>query len=541
MKSMAFKSDILMKLSYKNYILLLTIILLTGNSCNKFVDINKDPNNPTSAQLALLLPSTEISMAGNLTGIINGTSTIMQHTIASSTLSRYQESGSDFSSSWDGLYSQTLNDIEAIISSGTAQQQWGYVAIAKFEKVYIYSLMVDMWGDIPYSQAELGQQNNAPALEGGAAVYEKLLTLLDDGIADANKITATTLVPNSSDVFYAGTKASWIAMANSLKLKMYNQIRLVDPARSAAAIKTLIAGPLINNNSIDFTFKYGSGTNPNNRHPWQKSEYTSGKSFYQSQSFMDLMFGLDDPRLRYFIFRQNTTSGLTNTTNSNGYYGRNPGDGTGNPADQSLRSTFGVYPAGGLYDNAPINNLPSTNLYLTNTGATGSTKVVAITDGTGAGVTPLITYAMVKFIRAEAALTLNTGDDARQSLSDAVTSNLSSISVYAAANGGIAMPAATITGYVNRLLAQYDATDAAGKLNLVMTQKYIACFGNGMEEYNDYRRTGLPVLRALLSPLNVFPLRLYYSQTELSANTFFATNGSQLQTAQQITPVFWDK
>ncbi|WP_299498266.1 SusD/RagB family nutrient-binding outer membrane lipoprotein [Mucilaginibacter sp.] len=530
-----------MKLRYKNYILLLTIILLTGSSCNKFVDINKDPNNPTSAQLALLLPSTEISMAGNLTGIINGTSTIMQHTIASTTLTRYQESGTDFSSSWDGLYSQTLNDIEAIITTGTAQQQWGYVAIAKFEKVYIYSLMVDMWGDIPYSQAELGQQNNAPALEGGAAVYEKLLTLLDDGITDANKITATTLVPGSSDVFYAGTKASWIAMANSLKLKMYNQIRLVDPARSTAAIKTLIAGPLINSNSTDFTFKYGSGTNPVNRHPWHVSEYTSGKNFYQSQSFMDLMFGLDDPRLRYFIFRQNTTSGLNNTTNSNGYYGRNPGDGTGGPADQAVRSTFGIYPAGGLYDNAPINNLPPTNLYLTNTGATGSTKVVTITDGTGAGITPLITYAMVKFIRAEAALALNTGDDARQSLSDAVTANLSSISVYAAANGGIVMPAATITGYVNRLLAQYDATDAAGKLNLVMTQKYIACFGNGMEQYNDYRRTGLPVLRALLSPLNVFPLRLFYSQTELSANTFFATNGSQLQTAQQTTPVFWDK
>jgi hypothetical protein len=62
-----------------------------------------------------------------------------------------------------------------------------------------------------------------------------------------------------------------------------------------------------------------------------------------------------------------------------------------------------------------------------------------------------------------------------------------------------------------------------------------------MEGYNDYRRTGLPVLRTLLSPLNVFPLRLYYSQTELSANTFFSANGSQIQIAQQITPVFWDK
>ena len=148
---------------------------------------------------------------------------------------------------------------------------------------------------------------------------------------------------------------------------------------------------------------------------------------------------------------------------------------------------------------------------------------------------------MVKFTRAEAALTLATGDDARQNFSDGVTANLNSVSTYAATNNGVALSGASITGFVNRLLAQYDAADNSGKLNLVMTQKYIADYGNGMEGYNDYRRTGLPVLRTPLSPLNVFPLRLYYSQTEMSANTFFSTNGSQLQIAQQTTPVFWDK
>jgi len=74
-----------------------------------------------------------------------------------------------------------------------------------------------------------------------------------------------------------------------------------------------------------------------------------------------------------------------------------------------------------------------------------------------------------------------------------------------------------------------------------MTQKYIADYGNGMEAYNDYRRTALPVLRTPLSPLNTFPLRLYYSETELTANTSLGGNTSQLQIAQQTTPVFWDK
>lgn len=532
-----------MKFRYKKYIFLLTGILLASTSCKKFVDINADPNNPITAQLSLLLPATQISMVGNMYQLNSGTSTFVQHTIFTTGQSRFQQQGTDFSNSWDGFYSQTLNDLEAIITTGTAQQQFGYTAVAKFEKAYLYSLMVDMWGDVPYTEAEQGQNNGSPALESGAAIYEKLLVLIDAGIADAGKVTVSTLVPANADVFYAGAKNSWLGMANSLKLKLYNQIRKVDPARSATAIKGIISSgaPLISSNVLDFTFKFGSSQNPNNRHPWHRADYQAGKTFYTSQSWTDLLFNNDDPRLRYFIFRQNATVGLNNGSNSNGYYGRNPGDGTSAPADQSRRSTFGIYPAGGLYDNAPINNLTLANLFLTNTGAIGSAKVVAVTDGTGAGVMPLITNAMVKFIRAEAALTLGTGDDARQNLSDAVTANLNSISTYATANGGLAMPTATITGFVSRLLMQYDAANADGKLNIVMTQKYIALYGNGMEVYNDYRRTGLPVLRTLLSPLNVFPRRLYYSQTELSANTVFGANASTIQVAQQTTPVFWNK
>lgn len=529
------------------YTLGLAGMLSVTAGCSKFVDINTDPNNPVEAELPLLLPATEVSLVANMYQLNSGTSTFIQHTIFSGALSRFQQQGTSFDDSWSGFYTQTLNDLESVISKGAEDQQWGYVAIAKLEKAYLLSLMVDMWGDIPYSQTQQGQANTSPAFEKGAEIYEKMLALIDEAIADAGKVTAATLVPASSDLIYGGSKSSWLAMANSLKLKLYNTIRLVDPARSATAIRALVADPstLIggasNSNTNDFTFRFGSGQNPNNRHPWHRVDYQGSKTFYMSQSLMDLLFDNDDPRLRYYIIRQNATAGLNNSTNSNGYYGRNPGDGTAAPADLNRRSTFGVYPAGGLYDNAPINNLPVTNQYLTNTNATGALKVVTVTDGTGAGIMPMITNAMVKFIRAEAALTLNTGDDARQAFRDGITANLTVVSTYAAANGGMPLTAAAIGSFADAQLAKYDAADANGKLNLVMTQKYIACYGNGMEVYTDIRRTGLPSLRPLLSPLNTFPLRLYYSETELTANTTVAENASQLQIAQQTTPVFWDK
>jgi hypothetical protein len=531
-------------MAFKNvaFIFLIAGILLFGNSCKKFIDINDDPNNVTTAQLNLLLPSTQISMVGNMYQVNSGAATFIQHTVSSSGLSRFQQTGTSFDDSWNGFYSQTLNDIETIIKDGTSQEQWGYTAIAKLEKAYLYSLMVDMWGSIPYSDASLGQENRSPAFEDGAAIYDKLFVLIDNALTDANKVTGATLIPATADVIFKGSKDSWIRMGNSLKLKLFNQIRLVDPARAASGIKSLLATPLINNNSIDFTFKFGSSQNPNNRHPWHRSEYQGAKSFYTNQYLTDLLLNNDDPRLRYYIYRQTATAGLNNSNNSNGYYGRNPGDGTATPADQTRRATFGIYPAGGLYDNAPVNNLPATNMFLTNTGAVAAPKVVGVTDGTGAGVMPLITTSMVNFIRAEAALTLNTGDDAKQYFKDGITSNLNSISTYAAANGGVAISSATMTGFVNKLVQQYEAapTDAQ-KLELVMTQKYIALYGNGMESYNDYRRTNLPVLRQLLSPLNTFPLRLYYSETELITNTSVSIKASQLQTSQQITSVFWDK
>ncbi|EOR95166.1 hypothetical protein ADIARSV_1654 [Arcticibacter svalbardensis MN12-7] len=535
-----------MKFRYKKYTFLVAGILLLNSSCKKFVDINDDPNNPTVAQLSLLLPSSEISMASNMYLVNSGASTFIQHAIFSSNLGRFQQSGTSFNDSWNGFYSQSLNDIETIISTGTQQEQWGYVAIAKLEKAYLYSIMVDMWGKIPFSESNQGQVYDSPAFEEGAEIYEKVFVLIDEAIADANKVSGTTLLTSGGvDVFYGGTKTSWISMANSLKLKLYNQIRLVDPARSAAAITALVSTPATliggttNANTTDFIFKFGSSISPNNRHPWHRIEYQASKTFYMSQSLISTLFSNDDPRLRYYIFRQNATAGLNNSTNSNGYYGREPGDPTAVPADLSRRATFGIYPAGGLYDNATINNLPATNVFLTNPASPGAVKVVGVNDGSGAGVLPLITNFMVKFIRAEAALTLNTESPAaaRQHFIDGVTASLNSIGTIS----GIAMPATTISGFTAKLAAQYDAANAAEKLNLVMTQKYIASYGNGMESYTDYRRTALPVLRGLASPLNVFPLRMYYSDTELTTNSTIMDNASAIQTAQQITPVFWDK
>lgn len=521
---------------------LLGLLMLAG-ACREFVDINADPNNPTTPVLELLLPATQVSMTGSLRDVNQGASVLSQHLYTIATSRNFQD-GTDYQQSWNSLYTQVLNDLEIIIREGTRLQRWDYVAIAKLQKAYVYSLMVDLWGDIPYADASKGLTVSDPTFESGAAIYDKLFLLIDEGLADANKGNFA-IQPTTADLIYRGDKAAWIRMANSLKIKLFNQIRLVQPDKAKAGIAALLSAnaPLISTNAQDFSFRFGTTETPANRHPWHRTEYQAGKSYYMSQNFMERLFGTDDPRIRYYFFRQTSNYTVGFTPTGNGYFGRYTGDATAAPNDNALKATVGVYPAGGLYDASPINNLTAANVFVTNSGATGAPKVVTNIDGSGAGVFPFITNAMMKFILAEAALTMGTAGDPKQLFQEGITASLNSINTIATTSGNSApvLPTATITAFVANRTAQYDAADAGGKLAAVMTQKYIALYGNGIEAYTDYRRTNLPTLAAPIAPLNSFPLRLAYSITELATNATVSGKADQVQTAQQITPVFWDK
>lgn len=519
---------------------LLMLALLLNISCADFIDINNDPSNPTTPQLALLLPATQLSIVGNFNAINRGASNVIQHRAAGN-LNRWDQTGNTFESTWIGYYTQAIPDLEEIIRVGTEQSAWGYVAIAKLQKAFLFATMTDVWGDLPYSEA--GKVLN-PKFDDGQFIYSDVLRLIDEALEDMRKSFS---VVGSADLFYQGNRARWERFANSLKFKLYMQTRKLDPARSATEINRLLqTGNLINANADDFTFKFGTNPAPEARHPWFTSGYAPGRDGYVSMVIVDRLIAQDDPRLRYYIFRMNERAGLANSQTGEGFYGRYPGDGAASPADQNTRAIVGIYPAGGVFDNGRIPSLDSKpNVFLNNTGATTGTtnnsfKVVLFAngDGTGAGIQPFLTHSMMKFYRAEAALTLNTGEDAAALMIEAVRANLQVINSLSPA---FQMSAATINGFTDRLLQQYQEASPEGKFELLMMQKWIAMYGNGVESYNDYRRTGLPVLEDLIAPLDVFPERFFFSETELTSNETVIPIREQLQRNQQIVPVFWRK
>lgn len=126
-------------------------------SCEKdFLDINDDPNNPLDASLQLLLPSTQLDMAGALGtnggGMSQITMSYMHHTVQrSSGQNDYAIQGVDFgvTAPWLTLYSRSLADLEIIIRKSEEQEAFPYLGIAQVMKAYIYSLLVDVYGDVP--------------------------------------------------------------------------------------------------------------------------------------------------------------------------------------------------------------------------------------------------------------------------------------------------------------------------------------------------------------------------------------------------------
>ena len=103
------------------------------------------------------------------------------------------------------------------------------------------------------------------------------------------------------------------------------------------------------------------------------------------------------------------------------------------------------------------------------------------------------------------------------------------------------IPDTAITAYADQVLALFDAGDAARKLELVLTQKWVHTFGNGLEAYNDIRRTGFPKICDPAKDLNVhssqsrpYPVTLPYHGDDLE------TNPNAKQHNQYTDKVFWD-
>ncbi|MFY0608037.1 MAG: SusD/RagB family nutrient-binding outer membrane lipoprotein [Cyclobacteriaceae bacterium] len=460
---------------------LLALVLsfgLTVSSCDDYLDINEDPNFASDATNLQMLPAAQSSYALALSSMIErACGTVVQHYI-NGRFSNWGFNGASYDNQWADLYAGALADLEVVIAQAEASGDAHFAGVAKIQKAYIYSVLVDLFGDVPFSQA-VGDNFN-PSVDSGADIYPQLLALIDEGIADLSGENSTPI--GGSDLIYGGDLAKWTRMANTLKLRLHNQIRLTNPSASTAAIAALLTdGNLISSSADDFTFQFTTSNAPEGRHPNFQADWAAGSLENNLSSFLvGRMNASNDPRVPYYFYRQNSGAALTGTN----------GGEPSNPGDDNVRAIHGIYPVGGAFDNGSF-QIHNENLGLK-----------------GAGIFPMITNTNRIFIQAEAALTLGTAGDPRVLLEEGLNASMSEVAGFA----GVAMAPADVTTYITNVLANYDAaTTDEERLEVIMNEKYIAMFGNGIESYNDSRRTGypngfnLPIVQSGPYP-NIFPI-----------------------------------
>ena len=541
-----------MKIKVKYIItIVLAAVFISFNSCEKWLDINEDPNNPTSVPVSQLLTTVEIDLAGSLGSSVGGltgyTSATVHHMFQrGNTAQFYDLQGTDFEvvTPWNIMYSRTLTGIRQINTlamENEGNEDWHYIGVAQIIKAYTYSLLVDVWGDVPFEEANQGAAVRAPAYDNGQSIYPQLFQLIDEGISNLEK--ESFLSPGTDDLIYHGDLDKWTKFAKTLKLKMYNQIRLVqDVSAEVAALLTdesLLIGP-----EDDFEFQYGAAVAPMNRNPGYQQEYTPGGSYYYiNPYFYEILMGQNsffpvegnpymgivDPRVPYYFYNQLTAG--QDAENPVAYrngdfvsvymysYNIDPNEGFDQASSQTVA---GLYPLGGRYDDG-------------NGG---------IASFNGAGDTPqrMLTYFSRLYIQAELALEGITGQDPAQLLEDAIQASFEKVNEVASAAGAPLIDQADIDDYITDVMDLYDASDDDGKLRHIMTQKWIANYGSAFDSYTDYRRTGYPLLHnGNTDNLDVtvqtrdYPVSYPWKSDDLSVNQN-APNQKNITTFK----VFWD-
>lgn len=196
------------------------------------------------------------------------------------------------------------------LDEGTRANQ---LAIIEIQQVYIFQILVDTFGDIPYSQS-LDPLQVLPAYDDDAAIYPQLITRLDAAITDLDESQGSFI---SGDLILGGDIAGWRLFANSLKVKLGINLADVNSSLAQSTIESAVTAGVITTNADNVEFKY-SGAAPFYNPLYGSLVAANRNDYVASESIVNVMNDLDDPRRTvYFEQRDGAYVGGINGAGNN--------------------------------------------------------------------------------------------------------------------------------------------------------------------------------------------------------------------------------
>jgi len=520
-------------------------------SCKDLEEMNINPNgvDPANAHPNLLM-ATLITTSGQ--GVVDlgfgDIAGVMQHTQKDGWGSGH-DSYDWTSQDWSGYYG-ILRNAEEMLKKSKALDLDFQKGVATIIKAYIFGFIADLWGDAPYSKSLLGEQGGAnlkPVFDTQKEIYLGILASLDTANTLLSKNQTDYKEINSTqDVLFKGNVAQWRKFANSLALRYYMRISEKEPVIAKGGIEK-IAGqpdkyPLILDATDDANFPYignssGDSWPCNTKYDISETNYRRLK---MCSTLVEKLQSLSDPRLGVWAAKVKTPI-VVDPAKANNFdqivdgkrviaqnvadaystkYTSTPLPVTVVPIDQDPEYV-GMPPA---WANLPqaYNLCPDLSQAPYNPHCSHLNEIYKETAGTHLKAR-MLSAAEVRFTLAEAALKgWSVGGTAADHYKAGVKASLdawgltSSYSVYIAKTGVV----------FNNSLAQ------------IIEQKWIASWTTAAEAWFDYRRTGLPNLKAgKVVKKPVLPLRFYYGGNELLYNPDnIATAIDKLETTSYTAP-----
>ena len=459
--------------------LVATLLVLFVFGCGAdYLDVNENPNAALRPPLDGLLASSSSATANNQFQISNGHTANFVQYLASPNQANTDDIYLQVTSggAWSNLY-DTMTDLYDLIRFGEEDGLARHVAIAKVLMAANLGLVVDNWGDAPYTDAFTGQTLR-PTYDSAEDLYATIFNLLDEAINELPAATDAPPVRSGSDFIYNGDLDLWQRAAYTLRARYLNHLSETDQYDPAAVLSAVDGGFTSfaqDADVADFTV----------RNPWAQVADNNANLLlggWLSEQFVDALngttFDVADPRLP-LLTNLNVDSLYVGTINGAG----RRGDGT------EVLESYLVLEGALSAETSPLD---------------------------------IITYAELKFIEAEAALATSDQERANDAFTAGVTASMREIGVDS-------------VGVSRYLTAAYEDDDI--DRDDVFREKYAALFLSP-ETWVDARRYDYMYEDFTLAEnaaLPTFPVRLLYPATETDRNAANVPN------VTMTDALFWDR
>jgi len=515
----------------KKSIILIFIAGLLFGGCKKYLDVNQNVNQPTTVTPSVVLSSALAGSGANLAQDYLNLPRWMGYWSRSGNYvpdvqtETYNIPNNYTDPEWTRIYN-TLNSYHYIGTIAAEQHLPFYAGVSKVMSAFHFSTLVDIYNNVPYSDAFNVATAVQPKYDDAQTIYNQLVVQIDSAIhlfdaakdyySTAASVTLTT--DDQYDILFGSGGSSdpgvasarmdkWVQFANTLKLKLL--IHQSQVSAQAQFIKSEIDS--INANGRGFIGAGASAlVNPGYQNSTNKinpfyanfntvTAATTNVSYFRANQYaIDFYNTTNDPRIGAFYAPVGTS-----------YAGNFDGD----PASVSNANTSAI--GSGLLKGPSQNEL-------------------------------ILSDFESLFLQAEAVQRgwITTGPTAQSLFESAITQSF----IYLYQDGTNTVPAGLdpvgdATALYTSGLNDADWNASTNKLEAIITQKWAALNGiNWVEAWTDFRRLGIPNLPISAAPTHVepqIPIRYLYPQTEYNTN---GSNVPALGTNAQFTSkIFWNQ